>query len=86
MDVDAVVGAVAEGRLARVHAHAHAQLDTLRPGVSCERALRLGDGLCSLLRVLEDDEELVTSMVDDVPAAALDGRAQELRWSARTRA
>jgi hypothetical protein len=46
--------------------------------MSCERALRLGDGLCSLLRVPEDHEELVTAMVHDVPAAALDRRAQEL--------
>jgi hypothetical protein len=46
--------------------------------VSCKRALRLRDGLCSLLRILEDHEELVTPMVDDVPAAALDRRAQQL--------
>ena len=77
MDVDAVVGAFADSRLARVHAHPHAQLDPLRPRVPGDRTLSLDEGLGATTRIRKDDEELVAAMVDDVAAAALHRLAKE---------
>ena len=77
VNVQAVVVAVAHGRLPGVEAHADTQLDALRPGMGGDCALRLGDCLDCSARVLEDDEELVAAMVDDEPGAALHGLAEE---------
>ena len=77
MDVQAVVRAVAHRRLPRVKAHADTQLDSLRPVMSGERALGLRNRLGCPAGVLEDDEELVATMVDDLPGAALHRFSEE---------
>jgi hypothetical protein len=77
MDIEPEVRTVADRRLTRVEPHADAQLDALRPGMSCERALRFGDCLGCPARVLEDDEELVAAMVDNLSGVALNGRSKE---------
>ncbi len=78
VDVEAEVRIVTEIRLARVQAHADSQVDAVGPVV-------LGEGtLCRHRRVggaggvLEHDEELVASVIDDVAVAGLDALAQEL--------
>jgi hypothetical protein len=58
-------------------AHAHTQFDSLRPGMSGKRALGLRNRLGCQAGVLEDDEELVASMVDDLSSAALHCLAEE---------
>jgi hypothetical protein len=77
MDIEAVVRAVAHRGLPGVKAHADTQLDALRPGMSGERALGLGNCLGCPAGVLEDDEELVAAMVDDLSGAALHRLAEE---------
>src|SRR5215211_692208 len=65
------------GRLARVDAHAHPELDTLRPRVRSQPALA-GDRRCD--RVLcppEGDEERIALAVDLVPAVLLERLAQD---------
>ena len=77
VNVQAVIVAVAHGRFPGVEAHADTQLDALRPGMSGDCALRLRDCLDCPAGVLEDDEELVATMVDDEPCAALHDLAEE---------
>jgi hypothetical protein len=60
-----------------VKAHADTQLDTVRPGMSGKRPLGLGNRLGCPAGVLEDDEELVTAMVDHLSSAALHRLAEE---------
>ena len=77
MNVQAVVVAVAHGRLPGVEAHADTELDALRPGMGGDCSLRLRNCLDCPAGVLEDDEELVATMVDDEPCAALHDLAEE---------
>ena len=77
MDVQAEVRPVAHGRLPRVKAHADTQLELLRPRMSGEGTLGLGDRLGCPAGVLGDDEELVAAMVDDLSGTALHRLAEE---------
>src|SRR5439155_8673570 len=75
--VQSEVGLPADARLAGVDTHADAQLDTRRPVVLGEGLLCSDDGLRSLPRILEDDEELVAALVDDDAALTFDGLVEE---------
>src|SRR5439155_14492949 len=77
MNVQPVVGTVAEGRFSRMHPHSHAHLDPAGPFVRGERELSLEGGGGRLACVLEDDKELVAAMIDDVPACLRNRIAQQ---------
>ena len=77
MDVQAVIRPVADRRLPGVKAHADSQVDALRPRMSGECALGLGNRLGCTDGILEDDEELVAAVVDDLSGAALDRLSEE---------
>ena len=77
VDVEADVVAVHPPRLARVQAHAHADLVAVWPVVPGERALAVRGRRGSVAGRLERDEELVALGAEHLPAVALEGLAQK---------
>src|SRR5947208_1853811 len=76
MDAETVVALVAEAGLARVQAHAHTTLHSVRPGVLGERALRRGCGQRRVRRPPKGDEEGVALRVDLLAAVLFECCAQ----------
>src|SRR5262249_39751317 len=75
--IESEVIVVVQRRLAGVESHAHAEVHSVGPGVIRERALRGDRRRCCLVRLAEDDEELVSAAVDLVPASLGDSGTEQ---------
>ncbi len=64
-------------RLTRVQPHPDTDIDAIRPGVACERALRLGRAGDGVACPPEREEERVTLRVDLSPAVRLEALPQD---------
>jgi hypothetical protein len=77
MDAETVVALVADAGLARVHAHSHTTLHSVRPGMLGERALRRACGQRGVRGLAKGDEEGVALRVDLLSAVLFEGGAQD---------
>jgi hypothetical protein len=75
--VESEVAVGASSRLAGVHAHAHAELDAVRPRVLGEGVLCRHDCTGCAEGVAEDEEELIAAMVDHMAVDCGDGFVQQ---------
>jgi hypothetical protein len=77
VDGDAEVAVVRDGGFAGVQAHPHAQVAAVRPAVFGQGPLSGGCGEHGVPCAWKRDEQRVSLRVDLVPAALLEGGAQE---------